>query len=263
MTPEQEKRLGEPLDAKRIKQREGRGGGPALSYLETHDVIRTANSIFGFGEWGHEIVELRYLDGVAVTSKAGKPGIQVGYLCTVRLTVAGHQPVSGIGFGDAVEYTQSAPVTAHELAAKEAESDALKRALKNYGDQFGLALYDKQAKQAGHIATGNAASDRGRGAAAAPTPQASAVEGTDGKSSPATADAPRYLPSREEVSALLELVERKGGDKEATRTAANTAKANGNLAEWYPAQLANWTAAPEPSEFAKGAAKAQKTRAAA
>ena len=34
-------------------------------------------------------------------------------------------------------------VIKHESAIKEAESDALKRALKSFGDQFGLSLYDK------------------------------------------------------------------------------------------------------------------------
>lgn len=142
--------LGQPLDANRVRQRtDGRGG--KLSYLETHDVIRRANEVFGFGRWGHEVVDLRPLPPVTVHNKDKKPGVCVGYICTVRLTVEGCVPVSGVGFGDATEYRESAGVTAHELAAKEAESDALKRALKNYGDQFGLALYDKDAATSGHV----------------------------------------------------------------------------------------------------------------
>ncbi len=143
--------LDQPLDAKRVKSRQAGGGRPALSYLETHDVIRTANAIFGFGKWGHEIVELRPIAPVTVHGKDGNPGVAVGYVCIVRLTVEGCVATSGVGYGDAVEYRESAAVTAHELAAKEAESDALKRALKNYGDQFGLALYDKQAASSGHV----------------------------------------------------------------------------------------------------------------
>ncbi len=166
LTLDQAKMLAAPLDAGRVKRREGRGGGKALSYLETHDVIRAANTIFGFGQWGHEIVELRPLPGIAVTKDA-KAGIHVGYVCIVKLTVAGCVPVSGVGYGDAVEYAQSGPVTAHELAAKEAESDALKRALKNFGDQFGLALYDKAAATAGHVAT-KAGVSEGNGRAANP-----------------------------------------------------------------------------------------------
>lgn len=149
-TEEQLATLNAPLDAKRVKTRDS-GRGAALSYLETHDVIRMANAIFGIGKWGHEIVDLRQIPGVTVTGRDGKVGHQTGYVCIVRLIVQGCIPVSGVGYGDAVEYRESAPVTAHELAAKEAESDALKRALKNFGDQFGLALYDKAAGQNGHL----------------------------------------------------------------------------------------------------------------
>ena len=154
MNLDQQRLLGEPLDASRIKQR-SKGAGPKLSYLETHDVIRAANEIFGFGKWGHEVTELRALEPIAVHNSDQKAGICVGYVCVVRLTVEGCVPVSGVGYGDGTEYRESAAVTAHELAAKEAESDALKRALKNYGDQFGLALYDKAAATAGHVVSGN------------------------------------------------------------------------------------------------------------
>lgn len=163
MNEETSERLAQPLAASRIKQRAAGGNRPALSYLETHDVIRTANDIFGFGGWGHEVVDLRLIPPVTVHNSDQKPGVAVGYVCVVRLTVEGCIPTSGIGFGDATEYRESAAVTAHELAAKEAESDALKRALKNFGDQFGLALYDKDAARAGHVAASPAA------ASAAPT----------------------------------------------------------------------------------------------
>lgn len=149
-------RLAQPLDASRVKQREG-SGGRSLSYIETHDAIRTANDIFGFGGWGHQVEELRLIGTAPVQNRDGKLGVHVGYLCVVKLFVKlveheTHAFTSGVGYGDATEYREGfAMVTAHELAAKEAESDALKRALKNYGDQFGLALYDKDAKTAGHV----------------------------------------------------------------------------------------------------------------
>lgn len=38
-------KLSRPLDPKRVKHREG-GGGRSLSYLESHDIIRTANEVF-------------------------------------------------------------------------------------------------------------------------------------------------------------------------------------------------------------------------
>lgn len=147
-------RLSEPLDAARVKTREG-SGGRSLSYIESHDAIRTANEIFGFGNWGTEVVELRLINSVTVHNREQQPGVCVGYLCIVRLSVGtGDLPylsTSGVGYGDATEYREGSAVTAHELAAKEAESDAMKRALKNWGDQWGLALYSKSAASDGHL----------------------------------------------------------------------------------------------------------------
>ena len=51
----------------------------------------------------------------------------------------------GVGHGHGM--SRHSKGEAHESAAKEAESDAQKRALKSFGNQFGLALYDKEQKQ--------------------------------------------------------------------------------------------------------------------
>jgi hypothetical protein len=48
-----------------------------------------------------------------------------------------------VGYGDGVEYGPAALATARELAIKEAATDAMKRALTGWGDQFGLILYAK------------------------------------------------------------------------------------------------------------------------
>lgn len=145
------RRLDKPLDAGRVKQRQGRGSG-SLSYIEGHDAIRTANEIFGHGGWGTRIVEQALLGVEQATSSQGKPGHRVAYRCIVEVTVQGCPPVQGSGYGDATEYTGSA-LTCHELALKEAETDAMKRALVKFGDQFGLALYEKDAAaRAEHVA---------------------------------------------------------------------------------------------------------------
>lgn len=131
------------LPASRVHKRVG-GGGKSLDYIAAHDAIRTANAIFGFGGWGSVVTDLTCVGQEQVVSKDGnKKGYRVGYRCTVLLSVAGCEPTSGVGYGDAMEYNDSS-ITPHENAAKEAESDALKRALKNYGDQFGLILYAGQ-----------------------------------------------------------------------------------------------------------------------
>jgi hypothetical protein len=64
--------LNAPLDTRRVKKREGRGGGQ-FSYLEGHDVKRRANEIFGFGRWGYDVVELAPLDHVEVSSRNASP----------------------------------------------------------------------------------------------------------------------------------------------------------------------------------------------
>jgi DNA recombination protein Rad52 len=133
-------RLGGDLDPSRVFTREGPGGKP-LSYVKAHDAIKTANEIFGYGGWGYRVVEQERIGETAVTSKYNKPGWHVAYRCVVELTVAGCVPTSGTGYGDGVEYTPTARATACELALKESESDALKRALRNFGNQFGLSLY--------------------------------------------------------------------------------------------------------------------------
>jgi recombination DNA repair RAD52 pathway protein len=132
------------LDSQRIRSKPGSGN---LSYLATHDVIRTANRIFGFGRWGYEVVAHELIGSQPMKNAKGDQGWYTGYRCTVRLTVDGCVPVSGVGYGDAFEKQWSAQITTHELACKEAESDALKRALRNFGDQFGLILYAKEDEQ--------------------------------------------------------------------------------------------------------------------
>ncbi len=64
----------------------------------------------------------------------------VAYVAHVRIHV-GDQFHDGFGYGEGIEYRTVAQ--AFESAAKEAETDAMKRALVKWGNPFGLALYDK------------------------------------------------------------------------------------------------------------------------
>ena len=73
------------------------------------------------------------------------------YTARVRVQVrAGDRLVAregtGAGHGAAV-----LPGEAHEKALKEAETDAMKRALMTFGNPFGLALYDKDQKGVRHL----------------------------------------------------------------------------------------------------------------
>lgn len=136
--------LRKPLDPNRVRRREGRGR-TQFEYLAGHDVKRRANEIFGFGNWGYDVLELVEIGMVPVKNERnGNDGWHVSYRATVRVTVRGCLPFTDVGYGDGVEYTPAARLTACELATKEAVTDAIKRAFTGWGDQFGLILYAKE-----------------------------------------------------------------------------------------------------------------------
>ena len=137
-TPEQNTALSAPLDRANVASRQQ--AGQTLSYIEAWHAIAEANRIFGFDGWNRETVELRQLG--APREVNGK--MRVGYSAKVRITVltpTGSLIVrEGCGFGSGIDRDED---QAHESALKEAESDAMKRALMTFGNPFGLALYDK------------------------------------------------------------------------------------------------------------------------
>jgi len=132
--------LDSKLDPKGIKTRVQ--GGQTLSYVEAWHCIAEANRIFGYGCWNRETVYCKEISRADV--KVGKEpyqadGFKVGYEAKVRITV-GDVVREGTGHGSQVSKDL---FDAIEGAAKEAESDAMKRALMTFGNPFGLALYDK------------------------------------------------------------------------------------------------------------------------
>jgi hypothetical protein len=151
-SPEQLAALSAPLDRANVRQREqGRG---KVAYVEGWFAVAEANRIFGFDGWQRQtiavccVAQAERLIGARGTSRDQKPGWGVTYTARVRITVtAGNlSPViregSGAGHGIDVDLGQ-----AHESALKEAETDAMKRALMTFGNPFGLALYDKAQRQ--------------------------------------------------------------------------------------------------------------------
>ena len=128
-TKEQTEQLNQPIDPKVVAFR--KQGNMQLAYLESWYVINEANRIFGFDGWQSETVQLDCVqsDEFCVT-----------YIAKVRVTIgdviregvgAGHGKGERVNLGDK-----------HESAVKEAESDARKRAFMQFGNQFGLSLYD-------------------------------------------------------------------------------------------------------------------------
>lgn len=139
-TNEQISELSAPLSSGAVKTREQ--GNAKLSYVESWHVIAEANRIFGFDAWDRETVEFKCVS--ERERKIGKgqyerDGWSVTYIAKVRVTV-GRVIREGSGAGHGIDADLG---LAHESALKEAESDAMKRALMTFGNPFGLALYDK------------------------------------------------------------------------------------------------------------------------
>lgn len=129
-------RLNADLNSHHVSQR--KQGTMSLSYLEAWFVIDQMNQIFGFTGWDRETQTMLEFceerDGkfyVTYTAKC-KITVSTGTQNIVRL---GH----GVGHGNGIRDKG----LAIESAMKEAESDAMKRACMTFGNQFGLALYDK------------------------------------------------------------------------------------------------------------------------
>lgn len=130
--------LSAPLSASVVQERSQ--SGRKLSYIEGWHAIAEANRIFGFDGWMRETVEIKMVSEKArKIGTAGAEGWGVTYICRVRITV-GDIVREGCGSGHGIDRDLG---QAHESALKEAETDAMKRALMTFGNPFGLALYDK------------------------------------------------------------------------------------------------------------------------
>lgn len=135
-SPEQISALSAKLDASHVKERQQ--AGRKLSYIEGWHAIAEANRIFGFDAWTRETLDIRMVAERERSVSSGQ-GWGVSYVARVRVTVGGIIR-EGIGAGHGIDRDLG---LAHESAIKEAETDAMKRALMTFGNPFGLALYDK------------------------------------------------------------------------------------------------------------------------
>ena len=130
-------RLGQPLDPSLVSQRKGRAGR-TYSYIEAHTVIDQANRIFGHGGWGYDLVgEVALREMENVDQQTGEVKRVRAYSATVRVSVAGSSSRTDVGFHAIAEETAEG----HDTAYKGAVTDALKRGLRSFGDQFGNSLY--------------------------------------------------------------------------------------------------------------------------
>lgn len=128
--------LAQPLDPKRVTV--GRSGPlNGIKYLEGEDVIRNANRIFGYGQWGFELLSQPWI--VEKGEQGNNATSYEVWAAHGRLSVS-----EGGSFADVGTCVRQGKGSGGlEMAIKGAVTDCVKRCLRNYGDQFGLVLYDK------------------------------------------------------------------------------------------------------------------------
>lgn len=154
MTKEQiQAKLNEKIPRDVVAKRQA-GNGISLDYLEGWYVIARLNEVFGNLNWSYGIDELKLVHSGEVTTQRGK-SFTAHYIAQVRLRVPdlnmekakideygiGCISYTDVGYGNGSD--KSDPGRAHELAAKEAVTDGIKRCAKNLGWSMGLALYNK------------------------------------------------------------------------------------------------------------------------
>lgn len=138
LTPEQTAFLLAPIHPSRVSE-----DPKGFSHVEAWDIRRTLIRIFGFGGFSTELQDLSLVKEIELPA-GSKSRWTVIYRATVVLTVrvSGVELTRfhGVAVGEAIN--QPSLPDAHDLAVKSADSQALKRAAINLGDQFGLSLYD-------------------------------------------------------------------------------------------------------------------------
>jgi DNA repair and recombination protein RAD52 len=130
-------RLERQLGPEYISSRAGPGGAK-VHYIAAEKCIALANEVFGFNGWSSSIVNIQvdFVDENPQTLK-----INLGLSVIVRVTLRDGTFHEDIGYGHMENCKGKA--AAFEKAKKEGTTDALKRALRNFGNVLGNCLYDK------------------------------------------------------------------------------------------------------------------------
>ncbi|KAI9737791.1 MAG: DNA repair protein rad52 [Cirrosporium novae-zelandiae] len=131
-------RLEKQLGPEYLSSRAG-PGGQKLHYVAAEKCIGLANEVFGFNGWSSAIKEtcIDFLDENEHTGK-----VSLGISVIVRVTLKDGTYHEDVGYGHIENCKGKAP--AFEKAKKEGTTDALKRALRNFGNVLGNCIYDKE-----------------------------------------------------------------------------------------------------------------------
>ena len=112
--------------------------GQKVHYLAAEKCIQLANEVFGFNGWSSQIMDVTvdFFDENPTTFK-----ISLGISVIVRVTLRDGTFHEDIGYGHIENCKGKA--AAFEKAKKEGTTDALKRALRSFGNVLGNCIYDK------------------------------------------------------------------------------------------------------------------------
>jgi DNA repair and recombination protein RAD52 len=129
-------RLEKQLGPEYISSRPG-PSGQKVHYVAAEKCIQLANEVFGFNGWSSSIMRLE-VDFADEILPQGK--YSVGIAVTVRVTIRDGTFHEDMGYGKCENKSKAA---AFEKARKEATTDGLKRALRNFGNVLGNCIYDR------------------------------------------------------------------------------------------------------------------------
>ncbi|SMN17835.1 similar to Saccharomyces cerevisiae YML032C RAD52 Protein that stimulates strand exchange by facilitating Rad51p binding to single-stranded DNA [Maudiozyma saulgeensis] len=126
-----QKKLGPEFVSKRIGF-----GKNKIAYVEGWKVINLANQIFGYNGWSTDVksVTVDFLD-----EKQGR--YSIGCSAIIRVSLANGSYREDVGYGTSENERRKG--VAFENAKKTAVTDALKRAMRCYGNALGNCFYDK------------------------------------------------------------------------------------------------------------------------
>ncbi|TGJ82881.1 hypothetical protein E0Z10_g5877 [Xylaria hypoxylon] len=130
-------RLEKQLGPEYLSSRSG-PSGQKVHYIAAEKCIALANEVFGFNGWSSSIqnIQVDFVDENPQTLK-----ISLGLSVIVRVTLRDGTFHEDIGYGHMENCKGKA--AAFEKAKKEGTTDALKRALRNFGNVLGNCIYDK------------------------------------------------------------------------------------------------------------------------
>ncbi|CAD6500125.1 BgTH12-04228, partial [Blumeria graminis f. sp. triticale] len=131
-------RLEKKLGPEYLSSRSG-PGGQKVHYVAAEKCIQLANEVFGFNGWSSQIMDCQvdFVDENPQTLK-----VSLGLSVVVRVTLKDGTFHEDVGYGHIENCKGKA--AAFEKAKKEGTTDALKRALRNFGNVLGNCIYDKE-----------------------------------------------------------------------------------------------------------------------